>query len=137
MRVVLDTNVLLVAIPRLSKYRIIFDAFLSKRFEIAISNEILEEYFEIISAKANPVVGANIVDQLLSSTNCLRQNVFYKWNLIKFDQDDNKFVDCAIASSSDFLITNDQHFKELAKISFPKIEVLNIEEFMILLNEID
>lgn len=46
--VVLDTNVLLVSIPRKSKYRTIFDSLLNTNFILAISNDILSEYHEII-----------------------------------------------------------------------------------------
>lgn len=44
MRVVLDTNILLVAIAKKSPYRIIFDALLANNFELIISNDILSEY---------------------------------------------------------------------------------------------
>jgi DUF1016 N-terminal domain len=36
-------------------------------------------------------------------------------------EDDNKFVDIAIASNADYIITNDKHFKILSKISFTKV----------------
>jgi uncharacterized protein len=55
MKVILDTNILLVSIPRKSKYRIIFEKLLSGKFELIISNHVLFEYVEIIGEKANPV----------------------------------------------------------------------------------
>lgn len=61
MKIVLDTNALLVSIPRNSKYRIIFDKFLSKHYTLIISNEILNEYAEIISQRANMIVATNIL----------------------------------------------------------------------------
>ncbi len=51
MRIVLDTNVLLVSIPKRSPYRIIFDNLLANKFDLVISNEILSEYTEIIAQK--------------------------------------------------------------------------------------
>ncbi len=48
MRIVLDTNALLISIPKNSKYRIIFNRFLLKQFTLVISNDILTEYAEII-----------------------------------------------------------------------------------------
>jgi uncharacterized protein len=54
MRVVLDTNVLLVAIAPISIYRPIFDALLAKKYTLVLSNDILAEYEEIFSQKANP-----------------------------------------------------------------------------------
>jgi len=48
MRVVLDTNSLLVSISKKSKYRPIFDGILQGKFTLLITNEILSEYTEII-----------------------------------------------------------------------------------------
>jgi len=93
MKVVLDTNILLVSIPKKSPYRIIFDALLTGKFQLIISNEILSEYTEIIAQKTNLIVATNICEMLLSLSNVKKQDVFYKWNLIEIDKDDNKFVD--------------------------------------------
>jgi len=51
LKVVLDTNVLLVSIPPLSQYRIIYDKFLSGSYDLCISNEILTEYEEILTQR--------------------------------------------------------------------------------------
>jgi predicted nucleic acid-binding protein len=59
MRVVLDTNIMLVSIPRMSRYREFFDALIQGKFTLIISNEILTEYEEIIARKANDVVALN------------------------------------------------------------------------------
>jgi len=54
---------------------------------------------------------------------------YYKWHLITEDPDDNKFVDCYVASHSDCLITNDKHFNPIKNVAFPGINILSIEEF--------
>ena len=133
MRIVLDTNVLLISIPKNSKYRRIFDSFLLKQFTLVLSNEILSEYAEIITQKANAIVCANIIEMLLSAVNVEKQDVFFKWQLIEIDKDDNKFVDCSIASNADYLVTNDKHFDVLKSIEFPSVAILNVDEFMELL----
>ena len=94
MRIVLDTNILLTSIPKNSKYRLIFDSFLLKQYTLVLSNEILSEYAEIIAQKANIIVSTNIIEMLLSAVNVDRQDIFFKWQLIEIDKDDNKFVDC-------------------------------------------
>ncbi len=53
----------------------------------------------------------------------------YKWQLIQQDPDDDKFVDCAIASNADYIVTNDKHFQILKTLEFPEIRTLNIDEF--------
>lgn len=45
------------------------------------------------------------------------------------DPDDNKFVDCAIASNADFIVTEDRHFQLLKDVPFPRVNVIGIEEF--------
>jgi len=135
MRIVLDTNVLLVSIPRNSRYRIIFDKFLAKQYTLVISNDILAEYAEIIAQKANSIVSTNIVEMLMSARNVEKQDIFFKWQLIEIDKDDNKFVDCAIAGNSDYIVTNDRHFNVLKSIGFPPINVITIDEFVEILRD--
>ncbi len=135
MRIVLDTNVLLVSIPKLSKYRPIFEGLIEKRYTLVISNEILTEYEEIISQKANEMVAQNIIKMLMNSSNVEKTEIYYKWNLIEMDRDDNKFVDCAIAGNADYLVSNDNHFDNLEKIDFPEVALLKTEEFLELLGK--
>jgi len=44
-------------------------------------------------------------------------DIYYNFNLITEDEDDNKFVDCVIASNAIFLVSNDRHFQVLKKIA--------------------
>jgi predicted nucleic acid-binding protein len=53
--------------------------------------------------------------------------------LINADPDDNKYTDCAIAGSANFIVSDDKHFLVLKAIPFPKITVLSIDEFIQLL----
>lgn len=129
MTVVIDTNCFIVCIARKSKFRSVFDAFLNRRFTIAMCDDLLFEYEEVISSKASPEVSENIRDMLLSRPNVKWQEIFYKWLLIYTDSDDNKLADLAIASNADFLVTDDKHFNELKKIAFPKITIVSLEEF--------
>ncbi|MCU0355179.1 MAG: PIN domain-containing protein [Cytophagales bacterium] len=59
--------------------------------------------------------------------------VFYNWRLIDKDPDDNKFVDCAVAANTDYLVTNDRHYNVLKKIDFPKVATIKLDKFMALL----
>ncbi len=133
MRVVLDTNILLVSIPKSSPFRIIFDALLAGKFELVISNEILSEYLEILERKTNAAIAQNVMEMLISLPNVHKQEVYFKWNLINADKDDNKFIDCAVAGNADFIVTEDKHFNELKNVEFPKLTVLPILEFKLML----
>lgn len=50
--VVLDTNVVLVALPSRSPYRLIWDQLLLEIYDVVISNEILIEYEEQIQRRS-------------------------------------------------------------------------------------
>ncbi|MDE6753839.1 MAG: PIN domain-containing protein [Muribaculaceae bacterium] len=55
---------------------------------------------------------------------------YYKFDLIKVDPDDNKFVDCAVAGGARYIVSDDHHFEILKTIDFPKVEVITLEEMM-------
>ena len=130
MRIVLDTNSLLVSIGRKSKYRPIFDAFLEEKYDLLISNDVLSEYVEIIQQKTNELVAENISNLLMSSPNVVKVEPFFKWVIINKDADDNKFVDCALNAGADFLVTDDKHFNILKTRDFPPVKVIRTIEFL-------
>jgi len=130
MKVVVDTNVLLISLPKISKYRPIFNGLLQSVYTLAISTEILNEYVEIISQKTKPIIADNIGGLLTQLSNVEKTEVSYRWNLIIEDVDDNKFVDCAIAAQADYIVTNDKHFNILKDIDFPKTNVISADEFL-------
>lgn len=67
--VVIDTNCLLQIISKKSPYRPIWDAFLSGKYELCVSNDILDEYLEILSQQITPSIAENIVLLILNKTN--------------------------------------------------------------------
>ncbi len=129
LRVILDTNILLVSISKKSEYHWIFEKLVNEEYDLFISNEILSEYEEILSTKTNEVIKNSIIDLLLIADNVYKTITYFNWNLISGDMDDDKFVDCAIAAKVDCIVTNDKHFDVLKNIQFPQINVLNPEEF--------
>ncbi len=133
MRLVIDTNCLLVSIPKLSETRWLFDGLRSGLFEFGITTEILEEYEEVIGDFYSPNLAHNVVEMLPNLKNSLLITPYYYWDLIVIDRDDNKFVDCAIACQADYIITHDKHFKELQKIAFPKVRCLKMNDLKKLL----
>ena len=56
--------------------------------------------------------------------------VFYHLHLITTDPDDDKFVDCAFKANARYIVTEDHHYDVLRNIPFPKIEVVDIDEFL-------
>ena len=127
--VVVDTNCLLRMIPLRSKYRQAWESFLDGKYILCVSNEIVSEYMEILTAKVSPSFAENIVGAILRSPFVRRFDPQFHFNLIESDPDDNKFGDCAIIANADFIVSEDSHFRVLKTIPFPKVNVLTLDEF--------
>ncbi len=112
MKIVLDTNVLLVAIPFGTLYYPVFDAFLNGAFELCVTSDILDEYAEKLHEKymLRPQVAENMFKAIENSPDVVLITKYFFWRLITADPDDDKFVDCAVAANADFIVTNDRHF---------------------------
>lgn len=130
MRVVIDTNALLVIIPSRSNFHIAYDKLKNNYFELAVSTDILLEYEEQLKVRYHIEDSNSILINLLENRNVKQIIPDYKWQLISQDPDDNKFVDCAIAANADYIVTNDKHFNILKEISFPKVSIISLEEFI-------
>ena len=129
-RIVLDTNVVLMSIAPKSNYRKIWEDFLNGKYYLCITNEIVEEYSEILAKHASSVVSDYIVNTILTRDNVIFVDPHFRCKLIEADPDDNKFVDCAFASGARFIVSEDHHFDVLKSIPFPKIEVIKINDFL-------
>ncbi|MBC7777724.1 MAG: putative toxin-antitoxin system toxin component, PIN family [Phycisphaerae bacterium] len=137
MKVVVDTNVMLAALPKSSTSHIIFLELLRGSYSLCITNDILSEYEEIFRIKANQGVATLALDVLDILPNLLRINKYFFWNLITVDPDDNKFVDCAVSANADFIVTDDKHFNVLKKVHFPVVRIISSDDFIeMLLNQV-
>jgi uncharacterized protein len=130
MKIVLDTNILLVSVSERSRYHLIFTSFLESNYSLCLTTEILIEYAEILGAYLSKDIVGHAFELMENSTNVELVTRYFAFDLIKADPDDNKFVDCAIASNADFIVTNDVHFNVLKAIPFPRVKTITIDEFM-------
>lgn len=64
------------------------------------------------------------------------QQIYYSWNIIKKDPDDNKFFDIAVAANVNYLVTKDAHFDIAKKITFPNVTIVSAEEFLLILQNL-
>lgn len=129
-RVVLDTNCLLASLSSRSENFIAWRSLYEGKYILCVSNEILSEYEEIIASKTNTLIAENVINAIADSRFVEFIDPQFRLNLIEVDKDDNKFVDCAFASNATFIVSNDKHFDILSMISFPKINVLKMNEFI-------
>ena len=128
--VVIDTNCLLQIIARRSPYRPIWDAFLAGRYDLCVSNEILDEYQEILEQQISSTVAENVVLLILNQENVQLVDPYFRMGIITADPDDNKFVDCAFAAGADYLVSEDSHFAVLRNTPFPQLNLVTLDEFM-------
>ncbi len=133
MRLVLDTNCLIQCIPPHSKYHKLWISFVRGINTFCVSNEIIEEYLEILQRLIDFDTAELVVKTIINSPFVEFITPFYHFELIKQDPDDNKFVDCAISANARFIVTNDHHYNILNDIDFPKVDVISIDDFMALM----
>jgi putative PIN family toxin of toxin-antitoxin system len=74
----------------------------------------------------------NFLTVLKELPNVYFVQVYFYWNILS-DADDNKFLDCYIASSANYLITNDRGFNKLKTVDFPKVHIASIEDIKVLI----
>ena len=128
MKIVLDSNVLLIALGRKSRFKPIWDAFTDGKYQLVISDEILYEYQEILVQHSAIGIAEKVSETFVESPDIIFQQIYYKWNVIKADPDDNKFFDIAVAANANYLVTNDAHFNKAKKSSFPSVKIISAED---------
>lgn len=136
-KVVLDTNCLIASLSLHSEFYPVWKGLQIGKYTLCVSNEILNEYQEIIERKTSAAVARNVIAMLLKSRFVEMIDPFYRLNLIQTDHDDNKFVDCAFAANASFIVSDDKHFDVLSSIEFPRIMVMKLTNFLKLLLDPD
>lgn len=68
MRIVLDSNILLVAIGKRSRYKSIWTAFISGKYNLIVSDEIIYEYEEILQQRASAGAAEIVMDIFIESS---------------------------------------------------------------------
>ena len=131
MRVVLDTNCLIMAISARNEYYQVWQDFLDGKYVLCITNEIIEEYSEVIAHNISPLLSEFVISTIINRKNVVMKSPSYAFHLIKADEDDNKFVDCAIVANAKYIVSNDRHFDVLREIPFPKVDVIKINQFLL------
>lgn len=130
MNVVLDTNCLIMAISAQNEYYEVWQDFLDGKYTLCITNEIIEEYSEVMARNISPLISEYIITAILNRKNIKRISPTYAFHLIEANEDDNKFVDCAIIAGAKYIVTHDHHFNILKQIKFPKVDIVSLKVFL-------
>jgi uncharacterized protein len=130
MRIVLDTNCLLLIISKKGSYFSVFEKIRSGAIQLIITSEIINEYEEILGRFFSQEAAYFILKAILNHPNTvIIEKIYYKWNLIFVDEDDNKFVDAYIIAGGEYLVSNDSHFNVLKNIDFPLVNIIKLDDF--------
>ena len=134
MNIVLDSNVILQVAFTQKPLRIVWDKLLSGAYTLCVTDSILYEYQEkVIDCFHNEHLANLLIDTLLNCDYVKRVETYFRYNYIQADKDDNKFVDCALACNARYIVTEDTHFNELKALTFPRVDVINLREFIAIL----
>lgn len=85
---------------------------------------------------AAPGAAEIVLEIFVESPDIVLQQVYYNWNAIDLDPDDNKFFDIAVAANVDYLVTNDRHFDKVKKLPFPKLNIIDADSFLTIINNL-
>ena len=128
MKVTLDTNFLISATQwdYSVSYKLL-QKLIRENAEIFTTEEILTEFKEILAREFQRDADyiENIIDKLFQFMSLVKSEE--KVSIVTSDPNDNKIIECAITSSSDYIITYDNHLlslKEFQGIKIIKPEVL-------------
>jgi putative PIN family toxin of toxin-antitoxin system len=129
MKVVLDTKVFVSGAFFSGPPYQILRAWQSGDFELAISQEILDEYRQVgeVLAEEHPNIDLNPILKFVFEHATIYKPLSLNEPVCE-DPDDDKFIACALASGSKVIISGDKH---LLKVSgYQGVEVLKPRDFL-------
>jgi putative PIN family toxin of toxin-antitoxin system len=132
---VLDTNVMVSALLREdSPPLMVLNAALKKSFRCFVSEEVFAEYEDIYGRFHSKLPAHDAVIVLREFRKIARWVKPRKPVHAAFDQDDNKFLECALEARADYVVTgNRRHFPP----RFQDIRIIGPKEFTtVLLSEL-
>lgn len=111
-RVVLDTNVLINGVQDEESYtKKIIDACIANKIEPVISSAIRRENEKMASKLIKDTEYFEVLDEYYKAATEIEPTK--KIKIVEEDPDDNKFIEAAVASDADFIVTEDNHLLDL------------------------
>ena len=129
MKVTVDTNFLISATQwDYSVAHKLLKKFILSNAIIFTTQDILDEIVEVLERdfEYSKNEAKNIIEKILLFAKLIETK--QKMDIIKDDPDDNKVIECAIESSSDYIITYDKHLLKLKE--YKRIKIVKPEEIL-------
>lgn len=128
MRIVLDTNVLISGIYFSGLPGKILQAWRSRKFQLVVSPEVLEEYLNVaerLATRYTDVEYEGILGLIVQNTELVQAAELPE--RVSDDPDDDKFLACALASNTNIIVSGDS---DLLNVSgYADIRVLTPKAF--------
>lgn len=128
MRLVLNTNTIISSTlwDNSVSHKLLIEL-INKNVEIFTTTEILNEYKKVIirDFDYSEEEADEIIRKLISFIKIIEPKT--RVDIIKDDSEDNKILECAIESNSDFILSYDKHLLNVKQ--FQQIKIITPEEF--------
>lgn len=137
-RVVLDTNVVISAVLSTDgNPALIFEMLILEEIKNYTSPEIIEEIREVlqrpkVAKRLSLVEQEFILNTFEEFSEKIEPGVRFKE--IQEDPDDNKFLECAVSASANYIISGDDHLLKVR--NFRGIKILSPAEFVKIMNQL-
>ncbi len=127
-RAVIDTNVFISSAWG-GKPKKVIDLWKQGKIILCLSEEILQEYLEVIArGHASQEICRELVSLFQSSPYIDFVIPSHRYSVIKEDPADNKFLDCAVAGKARWIVSGDFHLHGLR--TFMGVRILSPSEFL-------
>lgn len=131
LKVVFDTNIFISALHWEGTPWEIYERWLEDEFHLATSKEILSELGRVLEEEFD--WAAEEAQELCSLISKLAEPTIPKQKLhvITDDPEDNKILECALASQVDYIISGNKHLLKLGE--YKDIQIITARQFLDLL----
>ena len=128
-RIVIDTNIFVSSFMGGNPRKII-DLWKEGKITLCLSNDILDEYINVLKriGLADEDELAELLSLFSKGFNILFTMKTPKLEIVKEDPDDDKFIECAIALKAEYIITGDKAILSLGQ--YMNIRILSPIEFI-------
>jgi putative PIN family toxin of toxin-antitoxin system len=127
-RVVIDTNVMVSAYLG-GRLETIIVAWIEGKFVLTVSNQIVNEYINVLSRPKFKIARAELDDfaaLILSKAEFVVPGESIR--VVEADPSDNKFLEAAVTGQADYIISGDKHLRDLKE--FRGIAILTPSAFL-------
>lgn len=134
-KLVVDTNIVLSSFISAGPPRLIVNRIRDRLDLLCVSPPILDEYLVVLQrASLSADLLASLFSLFQDPDRILLAFPSRRLHVIYDDPSDNMFIECAVETGADYLISGDRHLKTLK--SFQSIQIISPREYLSRLREV-